>query len=301
MALYFADVFPIGLSSCLCPVGVHSGRDSRRPCRARLVQIPRPEWLGNLDRDQGPDRVRAPEEPGLAVGPSRRALVAHPLQRSDLPDRLPRRYARDDRHRPAEGKHSLGAGRAAGQDEGRRQAEQPCLPEPGGRRERRLRVLSRLRAHCLRRRRQGAVVDAARPLQQHLRHGRLAGHRRRPRRPGVRSEPWLVRDGREQADRPRAVEGRSARSQERPLDADRLARARRQGSDPGAGVVSAHRLRRRDGQKTVVGGWIVVRDEVDAGHRRRHDLRQRLRRARERSRQEGHGAARRRGLEDGRR
>ena len=94
--------------------------------------------------------------------------------------------------------------------------------------------------------------------------------------------------GREQAHGPRAVEGRSARSQERPLDADRLARARRQRSDPGARIVSAHGLRREDGPETVVGGRTVVRDEVDARHRRRHDLRERLRRARERSRQEGH-------------
>ncbi len=67
-----------------------------------------------------------------------------------------------------------------------------------------------------------------------------------------------------------------------------------------AGLVPADLLRRRDRQEAVVGRRTVVRDEVDAGHRRRHDLRQRLRRAGERSRQQGHGAAGRRGVEDGR-
>ena len=148
---------------------------------------------------------------------------------------------------------------------------------------------------------EGALVDAARPVQQHLRHGRLAGDRRRPGDPRLRPEPRLVHHGREQAHRPRAVEGRSARSQERSLDADRLARTRRQGSDPRARIVSAHGLRCGDRPEAVVGGRPVVRDEVDAGHRRRHDLRQRLRRAGQRSRQQGQRAARRRGLEDGRR
>ena len=97
------------------------------------------------------------------------------------------------------------------------------------------------------------------------------------------------------------VEGRSARSQERPLDADRLARAGRQGSDHPARFVPAHVVRRRHRQEAVVGRRAVVRDEVDAGDRRRHDLRQRLRRAGERSRQQGHRADRRRGVEDGRR
>ena len=77
--------------------------------------------------------------------------------------------------------------------------------------------------------------------------------------------------------------------------------AERQGSDPGARILSAHGLRRGDGPEAVVGGRPVVRDEVDARDWRRHDLRERLRRTRERSRQEGHDPAGRRGVEDGRR
>ena len=60
-------------------------------------------------------------------------------------------------------------------------------------------------------------------------------------------------------------------------------------------------VRRRDRQEAVVGRRTVVRDEVDAGDRRRHDLRQRLRRAGQRSGQQGHGADGRRGVEDRRR
>ncbi len=52
------------------------------------------------------------------------------------------------------------------------------------------------------------------------------------------------------------------------------------------------------GRKLWWVGGLVVRDEVDAGHRRRHHLREWLRRAGQRSRQEGQRAARRRGVED---
>ena len=58
---------------------------------------------------------------------------------------------------------------------------------------------------------------------------------------------------REQAHGPRAVEGRPARGEERPRDADRLARAGRQGPDPGARIVPADRLRRRD-RREAAGG-----------------------------------------------
>ena len=119
------------------------------------------------------------------------------------------------------------------------------------------------------------------------------------RRARVRSEPRLVHHGGRQAHRQGAVEGRSAGSEERPLDADPLAGPGRQGSDPPARLVPADVVRRRDRQEAVVGRRAVVRDEVDAGDRRRHDLRQRLRRAGERSRQQGHDAGRRRGVEDG--
>ena len=67
------------------------------------------------------------------------------------------------------------------------------------------------------------------------------------------------------------------------------------------GSLLPDRLRRRHRQEAVVGRRAVVRDEVHAGDRRRHDLRQRLRRAGERSGQQGVGAAGRGGLEDGRR
>ena len=195
----------------------------------------------------------------------------------------------------------MGARRSEGQDGGRRQAQQPGVAESGGRRERHLRVLPRLRPDRLRPRRQAAVGDAARSVQQHLRHGRVAGDRRRQHHPGVRPEPGLVRDGGQQAHRPRGVEGRSARSQERPFDADRLARSGPQGSDHPARFVPAHLLRRRHRQEAVVGRRAVVRDEIDAGDRRRHDLRQRLRRAGQRSGQQGDGADGRRGVEDRRR
>ena len=67
---------------------------------------------------------------------------------------------------------------------------------------------------------------------------------------------------------------------------------------PGSFLLTAYDA--SDGPETVVGGRTVVRDEVDARHWRRHDLRERLRRTRERPRQEGHDPAGRRGVEDGR-
>ena len=93
--------------------------------------------------------------------------------------------------------------------------------------------------------------------------------------------------GGRQAHGPRAVEGRSPRSEERPLDADPVARPGRQGSDPRPRIVSAHVLRRGHRPEALVGRRPVVRDEVHAGDWRRHDLRQRLRRAGQRSRQQG--------------
>ena len=46
-------------------------------------------------------------------------------------------------------------------------------------------------------------------------------------------------------------------------------------------------VRCRDRQEAMVGGRFVIRDEIDAGNWRRHDLRQWLRRARQRSGQQG--------------
>ncbi len=100
------------------------------------------------------------------------------LDDRDLPDGVPRRRAGDDRGRSDEGPDSLGAAGAAGEDEGRRQAQQPGVAESGGRSQRRLRVLPRLRPDCLRRGGPRAVEDAARAVQQHLRDGRIAGDRR---------------------------------------------------------------------------------------------------------------------------
>ena len=72
-------------------------------------------------------------------------------------------------------------------------------------------------------------------------------------------------------------------------------------ADHPAGIVPAHVVRRRHGQEALVGRRAVVRDEVDARDRRRHDLRERLRRAGERSGQQGHRPVGRRSVEDGRR
>ena len=70
------------------------------------------------------------------------------------------------------------------------------------------------------------LEDAARSVQQHLRHGRVAGDRRRSRHPRLRSEHQtriiLAVDKRTGK---RAMEDDAPGGEERPFDADRLARA----------------------------------------------------------------------------
>ena len=129
------------------------------------------------------------EQVGLAAGAAARALVADPLGRPHLPDGLPRHRAHDDRDRSRRKGSILWERQAPdADDEDRGQAEQPGIAEPGGRGEWRVRVLPGLRADRVRDRRPRALEDAARPVQQHLRHGRVTGHRRQRRRARVRSE-----------------------------------------------------------------------------------------------------------------
>ncbi len=202
--------------------------------------FPRSERLRRLVRGQCAHRVRADEERRVAAAAPVRPLVADPSRRSDLPHGAPRRRAVDDGDRSAGRKGPVGAPGADREDERRRQAQQPGVPESGRGGRRDLRVLPRLRDAGVRRERQGALEDAARAVQQHLRHGRVTGHRWRPGYSGVRSEHGIVSARRRQADRPAEVEDDEARGQERTLDADPLARGRRQGRDSPSGIVPAH-------------------------------------------------------------
>ena len=75
------------------------------------------------------------------------------------------------------------------------------------------------------------------PVQQRLRHGRLARPGRRPGRPRLRPEPRLVRGRLPAVGRPRGLAHAAAGRAQRPLDADRLRPARRAAAGGGAGLV----------------------------------------------------------------
>ena len=279
-------------------------------CAAPRAAEP-PDW----SRFRGPNGSGISTATGVPTefGPAKNLVWRLPLPpghsspilfgRSHLPDGVPRRRAGDDRDRSRQRHASSGsAPRRRCKTKVVDKRNNPASPSPAVEAERRLRVLPRLRPDRLRRRRQGALDDAARPVQQHLRHGRVAGDRRRPGRARLRPEPRLVHHGGRQAHRP-ACSGRSigpkprAATRRRSCGAARTATIR--SCCPGSFLLTSY--------DAATGGklwWVrrpVVRDEVDAGDRRRHDLRQRLRRAGERSRQQGQRAAGRRGVEDGRR
>ena len=105
-------------------------------------------------------------------------------------------------------------------------------------------LLRRLRAARLRHERQGAVAEAARTVQQHLRHGRFARHRRRPRRAQLRSEHGLVHRRLRQEDRQGTLAYAAPRGAQRALDADRLPAGGRWHADPRRRIVPADSLRR---------------------------------------------------------
>ena len=78
-------------------------------------------------------------------------------------------------------------------------------------------------------------------------------HRRRPAAARRAIRARLVSDGRRREDGPAQMEDAAARSEERPRDADPLARQRRARSDSAAGLVPAHGLRRGDRREALVG------------------------------------------------
>ena len=144
LRLLSASVVVLALS--IVDVAV-SGRADRtgRGSAARTAPASRP-------RPSVPTEFGPAEEPALAPAAAAGALVADSLQ----DDRIYLTAFRGDAlvtiaDRSAEGPDPVGAAGAAGQDEGRRQAQQPGVAESGGRRERRLRLLPRLRPDCLRR------------------------------------------------------------------------------------------------------------------------------------------------------
>ena len=168
---------------------------ARRGGSAGLVALPRAERIRHFDGHQRADRVRAATR--TCCGGCRCRRDTRRRSCKAIASISPRfATARSSRSRSiAAPARSCGSAARRRSRPSRRQAQQPGIAEPRRRRERHLCVLPRLRADRLRPRRQAAVGDAARTVQQHLRHGRVAGHRRRHRRPGVRSEPRLVRDG----------------------------------------------------------------------------------------------------------
>ena len=126
-------------------------RTSRRR-RAGLVAVPRAERLWHLDCDA----TSRPSSGRRRICCWRLALPPGHSSPILLGDRIYLTGFRGDALVTiaidrTTGQHPVGAAGAAGQDEGRRQAQQPGVAESGRRRQRRLRLLSRLRPDRLRR------------------------------------------------------------------------------------------------------------------------------------------------------
>ena len=167
-----------------------------------------------LPAEFGPDHERRLED-RAAVRP----LVAGADARAHFPDRRARRAPGDHLPRSAEPAGSSGsATRRDRASEKLDSQERPGRADAGDRRHQRLRVLRRFRAAVLRHERTRAVARAARPVQQPLRHGRVAGARRRCgrarraiRTPTRSSSSVAQRDGRVRwkTPRPEAHSGHS--------------------------------------------------------------------------------------------
>ena len=157
----------------------------------------------------------------------------------------------------------------------------PGRADAGDRRHQRLRVLRRFRADLLRHGRPRTLAAAARPVQQPVRHGRVAGAGRRlvvlPCDQNTDSFIVAVgqRDGRVRwkTPRPEAHSGHSTPILYTP------AGGATQIIVPGSFLLTAYAARQR--REALVGRRPVVRAEVDAGRQRRHAVHQRLRHAAE--------------------
>ena len=195
------------------------GRRRRRTGRAFAGRTGRA-----ICRDRRPAAdVRARGERDLEDRAAVRALVTHPDRRSHLSHRRAQQPAGDDRARSARAARFCGSVRAP-----RPRTEKldtrngPAGPSPAVDGTRHLRLLRRLRGHLLRPGRPGALARAARPVQQPLRHGRVAGAGRRSGHPGLRPEHQLLHRRARQDERGGALEDGAARGAQRPLDADPL-------------------------------------------------------------------------------
>ena len=135
-----------------------------------------------------PDRVRRGKQPDVAARVAHRPLVADPLRGPHLRDRRSRHDADDVRGRSnTRGKilweRSAPAEARPPVDKRNHPASPSAAVDRAG-----IYVFFQdygliAYDHAGAR----ALEDAARPVQQHLRHGRLAGHRRRPGRARLRS------------------------------------------------------------------------------------------------------------------
>ena len=146
------------------------------------------------------------EEPALAAAAAERTLVADSPGRPSLPDGVSRGDAGDARGRSQQRQDSVGALGAAGQDQVVDKRNNPASPSPA--------VEANgiyvffpdygLIAYDRNGKQQWKMPLG--PVQQHLRHGRVAGDRRRSPRPRLRSEPGLIHHGGRTSGRAGAVE-----------------------------------------------------------------------------------------------
>ena len=173
--------------------------------------VPRPERRRRRYRDGLPGGVLADRARRVEGGAALRPVLPGGRRLAALRDGQRRRAAADgvsgrgDRTRAlAAGDQARPLGRAV-------QGQRSRVADPGRRRPGRRRLLRRRRARGLRARRHRALARAARAVQELLRHGRLADHRRRRRDPGLRPDERVVHDRPRSPDRPRALAPRASR------------------------------------------------------------------------------------------
>ena len=216
-----------------------------------------------------PHRVLDDEKRRLEDGRPQRAVVARRGRRSGVPHRQPGRPAADDRLDAKTGSEvwrRADPARANAQD---LSSQRPGFAHACRRRSGRGRVLRRLRPGGVRQRREGSVASSSGPLQELLRDGRLADHRRRHGRPGVRSARRLLCARARPRQRARALEDRADRTNHRVGDADGVQAGRTTRAAGRAGVDAPGRLRPGQRQVALVDAGGLARRAGHAGDQRR--------------------------------
>ena len=294
------ETLPLSRSAALVVLATLVWRSSRAdPARAGLDSIPRAEWIGRLDRHERPDRIRTEQEPALARRAADGLLVADSLRRSHLRDRRARQDARHARARSRERQDPVGAQRAGGGAAAGRQAQQSRRRRPSR--------WKRTRSTCSSRTTDSSRTTPAGKELWKLPLGPFNNIYGMGASPVIHGDLLLLavdqstgshllaldkRTGKERwkTPRPEATSGHAT-----PIIWRAPGRTR---SDSASRLVPAHGLRSGRRQEALVGARPVVGNQIHAGHRRRHRLRQRLRLAGRRSGPEDRPAVSRRGVED---